>query len=416
MPTLVIPNVFTPNTTILSAETNSNNTTIEGIVNALDSLNIVAKGVNADRLADGANPEVFFAETIAPSQGFVETGLTFVSSSLLTVDLAVGTAFAVRTSTTPNGFIRVRKSSTSTVSGLSPTSDNYIDLKSDGTFVNTPQGIGGTAPGLATDSTRIILATTDATTVTGTTDLRSLTFSLIVFPIGYWNNIFIEFNAATPDEKIDVRAGLRVRDRDNTFDIIFASAKTLDATTTGAGGLDTGSLAANEKWFIFSIDDSSGGNVEDVFASKTIGVTPPTGFDKIRRIGAFFTDATSDIIHYIQQGNEVIYRDEHVVSTSNGAAAFADVSVAAFVPTTTRVAKLFINTSGGSAAFFFSEGGRTGTTGGVKQIQTTAASDQASNEFHVMLNSTQDYAFRASPVGITTEHAITGYFDDLGQP
>ncbi len=178
IPTII---TVTSGTTILAATENSNNTAFRNMFDpaavGIDFQNVTDDGLTEVKMDRNASVAVFYAETLAPSAGFIESGLTFASSSGLFVTFVAGTAFASRTSTAPNAFIRRRKTTSLTTPVLTATSDNYIDYNTNtDTFIITPQSIGGLPPALATDTTRLLRAVTDATTVTSTTDLRNLNF------------------------------------------------------------------------------------------------------------------------------------------------------------------------------------------------------------------------------------------------
>lgn len=65
---------------------------------------------------------------------------------------------------------------------------------------------------------------------------------------------------------------------------------TLDVTTSGANGIDTGSLTANTDYYVYAILNSG---APALIAS--LSGSAPTGFTVYKKIGAFFSDGSSDI-------------------------------------------------------------------------------------------------------------------------
>ena len=75
------------------------------------------------------------------------------------------------------------------------------------------------------------------------------------------------------------------------------------AVGTEAGGLDTGTVAANTWYHVWAIRRSDTGIVDIMFSIKGKTPTMPTSYDQQRRIGAILTDATPNIIAFHQYGD-----------------------------------------------------------------------------------------------------------------
>lgn len=297
----------------------------------LDSTNISSGGINADRLATGASPEVRDADFLAPDAGFVATGFTHVSSSGLNETLAAGRAYVMKTSTDPDRFVQVVKSTTSVVA-VDASKDNYIDLDAGGTFHNSSVTSGNPAPSLFADSTRIIKVVTDATSVTSTTDLRNTTFLSVGLPRGYYNQFVIEGNG-TGDTVATfiVRSPLVVKDSTNGHQIAITSDITVDPSTTGAAGRDTGALTSSYN-YIFAIGDSTGAKTASALVSSS-ATTPtlPSGYDIYRFIGVtgnYNTTAPVAIENWYQHGErwEIIANQVTAISVTAGTAGGDDAS------------------------------------------------------------------------------------------
>jgi hypothetical protein len=138
------------------------------------------------------------------------------------------------------------------------------------------------------------------------------------FPLrNYIGGLITSNNGATPDEKVDIEAGLAAAD-DNTYLMNLASSITKSiasnwAVGTGNGGLDTGSVAANTLYAVWLIARSDTDVVDAILSTSFTAPTLTAGdlpnYDKKRLIGAVLTDGTSDILTYTQSGDEFRYDD-----------------------------------------------------------------------------------------------------------
>jgi len=106
----------------------------------------------------------------------------------------------------------------------------------------------------------------------------------------------------TGNTAISVDAG-QIRNRENSFDITFDAARTIDGTINGAGGLDTGTLTLNTWYRVFVIYQKTGYSLPDLIISKSDIPTLPSGYDDYIRIGWLRTNASSQFIHFYQGGN-----------------------------------------------------------------------------------------------------------------
>lgn len=108
-------------------------------------------------------------------------------------------------------------------------------------------------------------------------------------------------------DAIDVTAG-GWRDGGDTDNITFTAfaAKQLDAVWAAgdtAGMLDTGAIAADTFYFIWVIKNPATGVVDILASLSSTAPTMPTGYTLKRRIGIIRTDATPDILPFVQNRN-----------------------------------------------------------------------------------------------------------------
>jgi hypothetical protein len=118
---------------------------------------------------------------------------------------------------------------------------------------------------------------------------------------GYLAGLTLSNDGTTPNTVIDVSAGVAT-DSTNTLVMNAPTAQTINCATTGAGGLDTGSLAASTWYHAFLIGKTNG--VVSTLASTSVSSpTMPTGYTLLRRLGSFKTNSSSQIIAFIQDGD-----------------------------------------------------------------------------------------------------------------
>ena len=161
---------------------------------------------------------------------------------------------------------------------------------------------------------------------------------------------------------VSVAAG-SARSADNTWHIVVPAPLTVDLTTSGAGGLDTGVEAAFTFYYVYVIADSSGVNpVAGLFSLSSSSPTLPAGYDRFRRIGTVRNNISGDLFDFVQYGNsndrEVYYDDGAVnrnVLTGGAALAVTAVDLSAFVPPTSRLAYLLWRQNGTPLALYYSD-------------------------------------------------------------
>jgi len=91
------------------------------------------------------------------------------------------------------------------------------------------------------------------------------------------------------------------RDSGDTTWITIPATQTrgIDLSTNGAGGLDTGSVAANTVYAIYVMDSSG---VVSGIASTSFSAPSGIGTAKYRRVGALCTNGSAKVIEYTQTG------------------------------------------------------------------------------------------------------------------
>ena len=103
----------------------------------------------------------------------------------------------------------------------------------------------------------------------------------------------------------------------------------------GAGGLFSGSVAA-DTWYHFFLIGKTDGTIDAGFDTSVTAANIPSGYTLYRRIGSVLTDGSANILAFRQQGDEFLWNVpvNDVNTTNPGTAA---VSPALTVPESVRV-------------------------------------------------------------------------------
>jgi len=150
----------------------------------------------------------------------------------------------------------------------------------------------------------------------------------------------------TGSSTVSVKAGACL-DSTNILLIDKSSATTVDLTISGAGGLDTGSFAANTWYFIHVIKGSSG--VSALGSTSATSPTLPVGYTSgFRHVGQFKSKTGPVLINSSGAYGEgqmrfVEYSDppaDTSVLSGGTSTTFAAVSLASYVPVTSNRALL----------------------------------------------------------------------------
>ena len=125
----------------------------------------------------------------------------------------------------------------------------------------------------------------------------------------YLAGLTLSNDGTSPNTVIDVSAGVCADDT-NVAMLNLPSGQTINGATTGAGGLDTGSLAASTWYHVFVIGKPGGGAGALVASTSLASPAFPTGYTLKRRIGSFKTDASAHILGFFQFGDHFYWKAE----------------------------------------------------------------------------------------------------------
>jgi hypothetical protein len=152
-------------------------------------------------------------------------------------------------------------------------------------------------------------------------------------------------NGGTPNTKLDVAAGL-VCD-DSVAAMMTITAGTIDCTTTGANGLDAGSLANSTWYHVYAIGKANGATPALLASTSASSPTMPATYTLKRRIGSFKTDGSAHIIAFTQVEDTFCWTTSVRDLGSNDASDYsAGTLITLTVPTGVQVRPLTIFASG----------------------------------------------------------------------
>lgn len=119
-------------------------------------------------------------------------------------------------------------------------------------------------------------------------------------------------DASTPNTVIDISATNVTTITSTGLPTFTASpSAAINFATTGANGLDAGSIASNTWYYVYFIN---GANLRGLGSLSATAPTLPTGYTSFYRVGAVRTDGSSHFLRTLQQGRRAQYT---LVGSSN---------------------------------------------------------------------------------------------------
>lgn len=156
-------------------------------------------------------------------------------------------------------------------------------------------------------------------------------------------NFLARRNPGTPNTKIDLSA-----DRISVAGFIKAAfTATIDATTTGANALDTGTLSASTLYYVWAIVNPSSNTFAGLLSLSETAPTMPIGYTQKRLLGAFATDGATLFLDGYQRDNIFFYSVPITVVSGVTVTSATAVSLVGKVPAATvRAAWLTLSSPG----------------------------------------------------------------------
>lgn len=240
-------------------------------------------------------------------------------------------------------------------------------------------------------------------------------------PLGYVNGLNIVWASTTT---LTINTGA-CPDSTNAQSLFLTSTQTITSTTSGAGGLDTGSVTASTFYYTYLIFGISG--YAGLYSLSATSPTMPSGYTYFRRLGATRTDGSSHFIPYISTpGNTIrVVQYDAVSSTvlalsAGTSTTFASVSLSSYMPSTSQC--VILNTaipteatSVSSDVFFRATGSSLTTTTTPYTVRTTNIGNNVNSEMQIMVptNSSQSVDYAVSSGVLSLHLYVSGWIDQL---
>lgn len=160
-------------------------------------------------------------------------------------------------------------------------------------------------------------------------------YNQALFPYAY--GLGLSNNATTPNTKLDVAVG-SILNSSKEFQINLDTAVTIDATTNGLNGLDTGSLAASTLYYVFVVSDPQAYNIPGAMISASSTPLMPYGYSAWALIGYVATGAGSTFLKGYWTDDKSSLRTfmydapQATAITAGNATSYTAIDLSAFVP------------------------------------------------------------------------------------
>jgi hypothetical protein len=217
----------------------------------------------------------------------------------------------------------------------------------------------------------------------------------------------------------------RVSDSTGVYDMTWATQLVANIAASGAGGLDTGAPANNTWYAVFVIGDTRNVNTPAaLFSVSPTAPTMPAGYNVFRRVGWVRRTGSAVFLKFDQIGNGTVrtyYYDEQSATLNallgGASTAFAAVSLAAFVPPTSREVILAIgfNNPGSAATDFvmFRETGSTQTLPITRIGPGTTIAQVMLVQLRMICSTAQSIDYQVSAAADRCNVNVSGFVDEI---
>ena len=120
---------------------------------------------------------------------------------------------------------------------------------------------------------------------------------------GFLQKLAIECNSAS---QVVIKSGSKVGMDDGSEVVTVSSNITVDITSNGVNGLDTGSEASDTWYYIWLI--YNGSTAAGLLSTSSISPTMPSGYTKKRLVGAVRNDGSGNFHAFLQYEKDVKYQ------------------------------------------------------------------------------------------------------------
>ena len=238
-------------------------------------------------------------------------------------------------------------------------------------------------------------------------------------PRGHLVGLTLSNNSASPNTKIDIAAGEAA---DTGYAVMMRSSGNLivDCGTTGANGLDVGSLAA-DTWYHAFLIMKADKTVAGLVSTSVTTPALPSGFTYKRRLGSFKTDGSAQIIAFSQYGDEFLKKTTTTVENTSDHSAGVLINVD--VPTGVNVWAIIIpivNDNGGQQyGTYISAPDQDNPPASADNVQAMGVNANfyagGNGQFNVRTDTSGQIRIRAEHAVIDTKITTVGWIDRRGR-
>lgn len=229
----------------------------------------------------------------------------------------------------------------------------------------------------------------------------------------YLAGLQLSNNSGAPTTKIDVATGV-CADSTNTVMMQQSASETIDCATTGALGLDSGSLGNSTWYHVFKIMKTDG--TDSLVASTSVSSpTMPSGYTYKRRIGSFKTDGSAHILPFTQIGDRFYWTTPplDVNGTSIGTTS-TTITLPSVAPIANVIAGLNISKSSACTVYcsplFAADNAASDSAAPLGQVGTGTASSNLKGTVEIPVNSSGQ--IRVNADGAVSFYAVVVYWID----
>lgn len=166
-----------------------------------------------------------------------------------------------------------------------------------------------------------------------------------------FSGLTIGNNSVTPASKVDV-AYDSCDHLSSTGDVYSANGQgfTIDLGTTGLNGLDTGSLAADTWYYLYSIANAVQGTVGGLASLSASTPSLPTGYTHQQLVGAIRTDGSGNLMAVNQVDYDCLYETNQQQDTDTTSENWTDQDLGNLVPSISTRAYLTLQVDAGASS------------------------------------------------------------------
>jgi len=106
--------------------------------------------------------------------------------------------------------------------------------------------------------------------------------------------------------QVTIRQGAVVGSDDGAVVMELSSDVTVDITTSGVNGLDTGSEAVSTWYYVYLIWNESNGQIDGLLSASSTSPAMPSGYTKKRLVSAVRNNSSGNFMAFVQQGNKIV--------------------------------------------------------------------------------------------------------------